>query len=113
MTGLLTWSTACLDWQERIVAGDSLIPFAPLFPEEAEAALRIFRDLRIVDAPRSPTIGEACRPWVHDFASQVFGSYDAEAGRRLIRYFFLLVSKKNSKSTSKNHLADHTNRLKG
>lgn len=96
---MLTWSTACTDWQERIVAGDPLIPFAPLFPGEAEAALQIFRELKIIDAPRSPTIGEACRPWVHDFAAHIFGSYDAEAGRRLIRYFFLLVSKKNSKST--------------
>ena len=93
------WSTACVDWRERIVSGDPLIPFDPLFEEEAEAGLRIFRDLRIVDAAGSPTIGEACRPWVHQFAGQIFGSYDAEAGRRLIRYFFLLVSKKNSKST--------------
>jgi phage terminase large subunit-like protein len=93
------WSTACVDWGERIVSGDPLIPFDPLFEEEAEAGLRIFRDLRIVDAAGSPTIGEACRPWVHQFAGQIFGSYDAEAGRRLIRYFFLLVSKKNSKST--------------
>lgn len=96
---LLEWSTACSNWRERIVSGQPLIPFQPLFQAEADAALEIFRDLRIVDAPGSPTIGEACRPWVHDFAGQIFGSYDAEAGRRLIRYFFLLVSKKNSKST--------------
>jgi phage terminase large subunit-like protein len=95
----IEWSTACPTWRDRIIKGDPLIPFAPLFPSEAEAALQIFRDLRIVDAAGSPTIGEACRPWVHQFASHVFGSYDAEEGRRLIRYFFLLVSKKNSKST--------------
>lgn len=96
---MLTWSTALLDWEERIVAGRSLLPCPPLFQEEADAALDIFRDLKIVDAAGSPTIGESCRPWVMDFASSIFGSYDKETGRRLIRYFFLLVSKKNSKST--------------
>jgi phage terminase large subunit-like protein len=93
------WTTACPDWEERILAGRSLIPFDPLFPEEAEAALAIFRDLRIVDAPGSPTMAEACRQWLFDFVSAIFGSYDAEVGRRLVRYFFLLISKKNSKST--------------
>jgi phage terminase large subunit-like protein len=43
-------------------------------------------------------MGEACRPWILDFVSHVFGSYDSEAGRRLIREYLLLVSKKNFKS---------------
>lgn len=94
-----TWSTACPDWEERILAGRSLVPFDPLFPPQAEAALAIFKSLRIVDAPGSPTMGEACKPWVFDLVAALFGAYDAETGRRLIRYFMLLVSKKNSKST--------------
>jgi len=94
------WTTACPDWRERIVEGRSLIPFDPLFPEQAEKAMKVFNDLRIVDAPGSPTMGAAGLPWVHDFAKAIFGAYEHETGRRLIREFFLLISKKNSKSTT-------------
>lgn len=94
-----TWSTACPNWESRIMAGESLIPFSPLFPGEAEDALRVFKELRLVDVPGRPTFGLAGRPWLFDFVSSIFGAYDPDSGRRLIQEFFLLISKKNSKST--------------
>lgn len=92
------YSTACVDWADKIKTGKSIIP-APIFPDEAAAAVAVMKELRIVDAPGSPTMGEACAPWVFELAAAIFGSYDADSGRRLIKEFFVLVSKKNSKST--------------
>lgn len=92
------WSTACLDWPERIRTGKSIIP-PPIFPEQAEIALRIFKELKIVDAPGSPTFGESCADWVFDLVASIFGSYDAESGRRLITEWLVCIPKKNSKST--------------
>lgn len=96
---LPAWTTACPDWEKRIVNRECLIPFGPLFPNEAEAGLAIMKDFRLVDVLGKPTIGEACRDWVFDFAGSVFGSYDPDSGRRLVKEYFLLVSKKNTKST--------------
>lgn len=95
----MTWTTACPDWERRIVARESLIPCPPLFPDEASDALEVFHALRMVDAPGSPTMGEVSKPWVSDFVASIFGSYDPESGRRLIQEFMLLISKKNGKST--------------
>jgi len=92
------WKTSCPDWAEKLVAGQSIIP-PPIFPEQAEQALAVFKALKIVDAPGSPTFGESCAEWVFDFVRCIFGSYDAESGRRLITEFFLCIPKKNSKST--------------
>jgi phage terminase large subunit-like protein len=71
-----------------------------LFPGEADGALGVFRELKIVDAVGSPTMGQVCRPWIIEFVSSVFGAYNPVIGRRLITEFFLLISKKNSKSTT-------------
>jgi phage terminase large subunit-like protein len=91
------WSTACLDWAERLKSGRSIIP-PPIFPDEAEANLEVMRDLRIVDAPGSPRIGDSCGQWVFDLAASVFGAYDAVSGRRLITEWFVMLPKKNFKS---------------
>lgn len=95
----MNWTTACPDWERRVMARESLIPFPPLFSQEAAEGLAVFKELRLVDVLNRPTLGEAGRPWIFDFASTVFGAYDSESGRRLISEFFLFVAKKNSKST--------------
>ncbi|WP_431625756.1 terminase large subunit [Citrobacter braakii] len=92
------WTTACPDWSDRLKRGDSIIP-PPIYPEQADIALNIFKQLKIVDAPGSPTFGESCAQWVFDLVSALFGSYDADTGRRHITEVFVLIPKKNSKST--------------
>lgn len=94
----MEWSTACPDWEKRLRAHESIIP-PPIFPEQAAIALAVFKQLRIVDAPGSPTFGEACDQWVFDLVASIFGAYDAESGRRLITEWFVLLPKKNAKST--------------
>lgn len=93
------WTTACPDWEERIVAKQSLMPCEPLFPQVADVAERIFKELILVDVMDSPKMGDVTLPWVIEFVRAIFGAYDPNTKRRLIREFFLLISKKNTKST--------------
>ena len=54
-----------------------------LFPAEAERALQVFKALRIVDAPGSPTFGECCDQWVFDLVASIFGDWV-----RALKYFW-------------------------
>ncbi len=93
------WTTAVPDWQKRIINQESLVPIVPIDDVRAAKALRIFKRLRLTDIPGRPSMGEVCAPWVFDFVKVIFGTYDSEVKKRNIREFFLLISKKNGKSS--------------
>ena len=95
----MTWATACPDWAARLMAGESLVPDLPLFAAERDKALRIFDRLRLPDVIGQPPMAEAAGPWIRDIVAALFGAYDAEMNRRMIQEIFLLVPKKNGKSS--------------
>jgi len=92
------WSTACPTWASRLIAREPIIP-PPIFRAQAEQALAVFKELRVVDLPGKPTFGQCSEQWVFDFVAAIFGAYDADTGQQLIREFYLLIAKKNTKST--------------
>ena len=94
----MAWTTACVDWSDRLRDGRSIIP-APLFREPAEQALEIFKMLKMVDVIGHPTFGEVCEQFIFDLVAAIFGALDPETQRRLIREVLLLIPKKNGKST--------------
>lgn len=94
----MEWTTACLDWERRLVRRQSIIP-PPIFADEAERAVQIFKELKVPDLPGKPRMADCCDEWVFDFVRAIFGGYNAETGKQLIREFGLLISKKNTKST--------------
>ncbi|WP_255553420.1 terminase large subunit [Maritimibacter sp. DP1N21-5] len=93
------WDTALPDWEDRLVQGLSLIPPLPLFEQVADKAVAVFKRLRIPDMIGKPTFGATAEDWVFDFVRVVFGSYDPDTKKRMIREFFLLIPKKNTKTT--------------
>jgi phage terminase large subunit-like protein len=93
------WSTACPDWEARLLAGQPLVPELPLFRDQADKALRVFKRLKLPDVVGMPRLKTACGPWFFPIVETLFGSFDAVANRRMIQEYFLLVPKKNAKSS--------------
>jgi phage terminase large subunit-like protein len=96
----MTWSTALPDWEQRISEHKTLIPDGlPIDEARAQRALRIFKRLRVTDIPGMPTLGDVSPEWIFDLVRVVFGAFDSERKRQLIRSFLVLIAKKNAKST--------------
>lgn len=92
------WNFACPDWKERLKAGTSLVPSLPLDRELASRAVRIFNKLRLPDVTGNPPMRDAAGDWQRDIVAALFGSLMPN-GRRMVRRPFVLVPKKNSKTT--------------
>lgn len=92
---------SCPDWEDRLRAGrppirDGLVVNAA----EGDRAVRAFNMLRLADVPDTPTMGEAGGEWFRVLVRVLFGSLDPATHERLIRELFVLVPKKNSKTTN-------------
>lgn len=94
-------SLACLDWEQRIREGRSLIPDAAkeINPDEYNRAIRLFNLLRLPDVPGMPPMRDAAGDWFREIVGALLGSLDPSNNNRLIRELFALVPKKNSKTT--------------
>jgi phage terminase large subunit-like protein len=98
----MTFSLACPDWEQRLAAGRPPMPDLTQFSgsEMGVRAVRAFDMLRLADVPGTPTLEDAGGDWFRAILAVVFGSLDPATKHRLIRELFLLVPKKNSKTTN-------------
>lgn len=92
------WSFAQPGWEQTLLAGRSLVPLLPLDAIQAERAAAIFDRLRLPDVPGQPALGDAAGDWFRDIVRAIFGSLIG--GIRMVPGVFVLVPKKNSKTTN-------------
>jgi phage terminase large subunit-like protein len=95
----VAWSLAIPDWQERIRTGRSLVPSLPLDEVASSRAVEVFDRLRLPDVQGKALLRDAAGDWFRDIIRALHGSIDRETRERMIRELFLLVPKKNSKTT--------------
>jgi phage terminase large subunit-like protein len=62
-------------------------------------AVKLFDALRLPDVPGLPLMRDGAGDWFRDIVAAIFGSYDPATSERMIREFFVLVGKGNSKTT--------------
>jgi len=98
--GAVELDLSCRDWQERLRDGRSLVPSIDLpNPALGDRAVSIFNKLRLADVPGTPALAEPGGDWFRDIVRAMFGALDGATRARLIRELFVLVPKKNAKTT--------------
>jgi len=93
------WGFACPDWEERLAAGQSLVPSLPIDEAAAARAVAIYNELRLPDVAGNPKLAEAGGDWFRELIAVAHGSID-DTGLRHAREIGLMVPKKNSKTTN-------------
>lgn len=93
------WDLSCPDWRARIRAGRSLMPALPLDQGEATMAVNFFDELQLPDVHGKPFLRDACGDWFRDVVRALFGAWIKGLQVRMIEEIFVLVPKKNSKTT--------------
>lgn len=96
----MAYDFACPDWFEKLKSGQTPIADLPIDAKAAERAVGIFDYLRLPDVQGQPRMAEAAGEWLRDIVRAIFGSIDPATGRRNVGEVFILVPKKNSKTTS-------------
>jgi len=91
---------SCPDWVEKLKAGDTPMPEVPVDEKRAAVAVRIFDQLRLPDVAGQPRLGDVGGDWFRDILRALFGCVDPKTKIRMISELFLLVPKKNSKTTN-------------
>jgi len=76
------------------------VPDLPIDQVQGARAVAVLDKLRLADVPGTPTMAEAGGDWFRDITRALFGSLDPVTQQRMIRELFLLVPKKNSKTTN-------------
>jgi phage terminase large subunit-like protein len=93
------WDLSCVDWEDRIREGRSLIPDLPLIEPEADMGLQFYDELQLPDVPGTPKLRTASGQWFRDIVRAGFGSWDAAAQIRYIREIFAMAPKGSSKTS--------------
>ena len=99
----MAFDFACPDWADRLARGDTPIADLQLDQVMAERAVGIFNKLRLPDVIGQPELRDAAGEWMRDVVRAVFGSMTSSASGPEVRQvgeIFVLVPKKNSKTTS-------------
>ncbi len=90
---------SCLDWFDRLKAGKYPVADIKLNDSAANAAENFYNRLVLPDVPGQPTMREAAGAWGSETIRHVFGTLKPDRTRN-IREFFILVPKKNAKTTN-------------
>lgn len=99
----MAFDFACPDWADKLARGETPIAELDLNEDAAAQAVAIFNKLRLPDVPGQPELREAGGEWMRDIVRAIFGSMQTSAGVpevRRVGEVFILVPKKNAKTTS-------------